>query len=137
MFDFKKSLSGNIMQLENKSAAAGTYKVGMALTFSGGKLTAAKGNDVVHYICAQNAKLEEAGDVSAYPVTSDMVFSVKLTAFSADTVMAGERVQISADGMAVTATAATEASKAGAFIVDAQGASAADNIIEVRLDYYN
>ena len=137
MFNFKKSLDGSVMQLVKMPAAAGDYKVGEALTYSGGKLAAASGNAVVQYICADNAKLEAAGDIIVSPVTSDMIFNAKLTAFSAGTVVAGERLQISADGMGVTATAATESSKAGAFIVDTCGAAAVGDTIEVRLDYYN
>ena len=108
MFNFKKSLDGSVMQLVKMPAVAGEYKVGMALTYSGGKLAAASGNAVVQYICADNAKLEAAGDLIVSPVTADMIFNAKLTAYSADTVAAGERLQISADGMGVTATAGTE-----------------------------
>lgn len=137
MFDFKKSLDGSTPQLVKMPAAAGDYKVGMALAYKDGKLAAASGNDVVHYICADNATLDAAGDIIVSPVTSDMIFNAKLTAFDAGTVVAGERLQISADGMGVTATAGTEKPKAGAFIVDTCGAAAVGDTIEVRLDYYN
>ena len=105
MFNFKKSLDGSTMQLVKMPAAAGDYKVGMALTYTGGKLAAASGNAVVQYICADNAKLDAEGDIIVSPVTSDMIFNAKLTAFNAGTVVAGERLQISSDGMGVTATA--------------------------------
>lgn len=137
MFNFVKSLDGEVMQLERKQAAAGTYEVGMALTISDGKLVKATGNAVVHCVCAENTVLTADGLLTVFIVTPSMIFSVEITAFAAAVHTMGARAQISSDGMAITNVAATEESKSGAFIIDALGAKAAGDTCMVRLDYLN
>ena len=137
MFEFVKSLDCAVPQTSRHVAASGTYEIGMALKIASGKLTKASGTDVATHICAENAKLTADGEIVAFPVTPAMIFEVPISAYSATTQVAGLKVTLATDGKRVTATAAENGSKAGAYIVDLQNAAAVGDKILVHLNYYN
>ncbi len=91
---------------EYHPAGAGlTPKVGMALKMSEGKLAMATGADKVSYIsmCERAEACEDGELIPVIRASSDIIFETTAQA-ALSGVNVGDKVQISEDGMEVTAT---------------------------------
>lgn len=110
-------------------AKAGTYKYGQALKINEGMLEGASGDVTVDCVCAENKTIAANNDkLMVVHVNDDLVFEAPLSAAGTPAVGAG--YTIAANGLEVTATAVTN--NTGAIVIDAKGASAAGDKIEVK-----
>lgn len=150
MFKFVRSLDGSYLQPRTLNAAAGTYKVGMALKLDGGAAKAATGDTKAVLLCMENKTLSAAGDLIVADITPGMIFEAPISAYSASVQKPGASVTIHTDSLGVTATSvatpyasSTSASYStavalpaatGARIYDMGGASAANDVIHVQFN---
>lgn len=112
MFQLTKIHYGrdNVPEPITMPATAGvTYKIGIALYIDTAThtLKVASGDKTASYIALED-KTAVAGDkLLCYRVLPQMLFEVPITQYSASTVVPGGRLQFSADGASLTATAAS------------------------------
>ena len=135
MFYLKKIVNGRSMTGEvvmMPTVAGETYVAGEALKTNAGKVTKASGDAKVSHVAIANYVAPASGNepIPCFVVTSDMVWEVATSAYSATTQVAGARVTIDTTGMKVTATAAENN---GAKVHDVRGASAVGDKIWVTL----
>ena len=110
-------------------AKAGTYTYGQALKINAGMVEGASGDVTVDCVCAENKTIAANNDkLMVVRVNDDLVFEAPLSAAGAPAVGAG--YTIAANGLEVTATAVTN--NTGAIVIDAKGASAVGDKIEVK-----
>ena len=110
-------------------AKAGTYTYGQALKINAGMLEGAPGDVTVDCVCAENKTIAANNDkLMVVRVNDDLVFEAPLSVAGTPAVGAG--YTIAANGLEVTATAVTN--NTGAIVIDAKGASAAGDKIEVK-----
>ena len=126
MFNPHTNDTGAVLPWEYMKAKAGTYKAGQLLNASGGKLNpigAATGAAKPGYLCMANVTVPEGGSV--IPVTriqSTTIYETQLSA-KAENAAEGSKLQVSAGGLQVDATAAgcfevnyIESTEAGAVV---------------------
>lgn len=106
-----------------------TYTLGEALVLSGGLATKCAPTTKPAFIAGEDFTAPAAGSASlvAYPISSDMVFEVPVTA-APTSLKAGNAVTLSSDGLGVTATTTSGV----AFIRDLTGATTAGDKILVK-----
>jgi len=134
MFDVAKILGGrqNVPEtLELPVTGGATYHVGEALVVTSGKLALAKGAVAVQYISLEEYVAPASGErkLKCFRVMPDQLFAVPVSVAPTG-LLTGGKVQIGADGLTVTATAADTG---GAEIVDLCNASKAGDKILVVL----
>lgn len=95
-----------IQPWEMHPCSAITPKVGLALAFSGGKLAIAAGTTKPEYICMEkrDGAVTAGTQIHVIPVNGHIVFETKASVALTD-IVPGNKVTLSADGMAITATA--------------------------------
>ena len=106
-----------------------TYTLGEALVLSGGLATKCTSTTKPAFIAGEDFTAPATGSASlvAYPISSDMVFEVPVTA-APTSLKAGNAVTLSSDGLGVTATTTSGV----AVIRDLVGAAAAGDKILVK-----
>lgn len=110
-------------------AKAGTYKYGQALKINAGMVEGASGDVTVDCVCAENKTIAANNDkLMVVHVNDDLVFEAPLSAAGTPAVGAG--YTIDDNGLKMTVTPVTN--KTGAIVVDAKGAKAVDDKIEVK-----
>ena len=109
-----------------------SYRRGMLLELDreSHKMKVASGDRKATHVCLEDKTAGEGELISCFRVTGQMIFEAPLSALG-DAQAVGAYLQISADGMAVTATAATVGR--GAQIENLQNATAAGDTVAVRL----
>lgn len=104
-----KLSDGHLPATEYIPAAAGTYTVGQALVFSGGKLVSVSsgvGQDTdegKHYVSQADVTLAAAGDLAVIPADEDLYFETELQADN-DSLAIGAKYCIHTDGKCITST---------------------------------
>lgn len=130
------TVDGHIPSLEYLEAGAITPRLGLALKLASGKLAVASGTDVPEFICnCEYANADNSGYaavtsgtiIPVFKVEDDMIF-VTTNSAALTSVAVGAKVQLSSDGLQVTATTA---STGGAEIV-AKDADAVGSTVYVR-----
>lgn len=88
-------------------AAAGTYKVGQALKLASGKVaaTGAALTTTPPYICMAETTVADGEALPVIRTKHDIIFETTLSAAAASAAV-GSKLQVSADGLTVNATAA-------------------------------
>lgn len=88
-------------------AAAGTYKVGQALKVASGKVaaTGAALTTTPPYICMAEVTVADGEALPVIRTKNDIIFETTLSAAAASAAI-GSKLQVSADGLTVNATAA-------------------------------
>ena len=110
-------------------AKAGTYKYGQTLKINAGMVEGASGDVTVDCVCAENKTIAANNDkLMVVLVNEDLVFEAPLSAAGTPAVGAG--YTIATNGLEMTVTPVTN--KTGAIVVDAKGASAVGDKIEVK-----
>lgn len=96
---------GRNLPIEYLPAGAITPKIGMALLLTGGKLAEAKGAEVPAYISMteRKAACEDGEIIPVVRVGADVVWRATASA-ALSGVKLGDKLMLSTDGMAVTAT---------------------------------
>lgn len=118
---------GRVPPHEYLPAGAITPKWGMALVMEGGTLVAASGADVPEYLCMceYTDVVPEGTTIPVTRVDEDIIYLAPLSA-AGTALKEGDRVTISADGLAVTATTG------GAFQISAIHGTAVGDEVEGR-----
>lgn len=134
MFAIAKILGGrqNVAEtLELPCTSGQTYTFGEALVLSAGKLTKASGDVAVQYVALESYQAPASGarKLRCFRVMPDQLFEVEVSA-APTSLAVGDKVTIATDGLAVTAT---KASNYGAEIVDLCEATKAGHRIQVVL----
>lgn len=120
-----------------------TYTVGTALYLDKTKhsLAVVSGDTTAEYIALEDKTAKAGEKLLCYRVFPQMVFEAPITEGNASAVTVGARVQFSADGKGLTATAATGMTISGSAVkmalggtvIDTMGAKAAGDKLLVRL----
>ena len=107
MFTIHKHDTGARQPWEYLSAAAGTYKAGMALSVTGGKVApiSAALKTTPPYICMADVTVEEGKSIPVIRVTNTAIYETTLSAAAAAAVV-GSMLEVSAGGLAVDAATA-------------------------------
>ncbi len=135
MFTLKRIINGRLNVSEPLSMASGvsaptTFKAGTVVTYDDGMLKAVTGDVTAEYVVAADTVAKSPSDeVLLILITKEMLFDCPVSATPTG-VAAGKRFAFSDTSDGITATPATEG---GAYIVCNNGATAAGDIVTVRL----
>ncbi len=124
MFTIHKHDTGSRQPWEFLAAAAGTYKVGQALSVNAGAVApvAAALATTPPYICMADVTVAEGDQIPVIRTTSNVIYETALTVEAADAKV-GSKLQVSAGGLGVDAAAA------GTFEVTAIEDTAAGSVV--------
>lgn len=104
---YPKSIGATLQSWEYYPAAAGTYKSGQLVNMTGGKLVpvAEASKTTPGYLCMADITVVEGALVPVQRIVKDAVYVTELSAEAA-AAKEGSKLQVSAGGLAVDATAA-------------------------------
>lgn len=127
MFRPHTSNNGAVLPFEYLPAAAGSYEAGQLLNVSGGKLVAitAASKDTPAYLCMGKHTVADGENLPVTRVSDDVIYETKLSAEAAAATV-GTKLEVSAGGLAVDATAA------GTFEVVYLDGTAAESMVRGR-----
>lgn len=108
MFRAIKSDTGAVIPWEYLPAAAGTYKVGQALTVTGGKLTAISAAQATTpaYICEAEKTVAAGETLPVTRVSKNHIYETTLSA-AAEGAAVGAKLQVAAGGLEASYVSAT------------------------------
>lgn len=104
-------------------AAEGSYEVGMALAFSGGKLAKATGTTKPEYICMSDVTAADGEALPVIRVSDDVLYETELSTASAS-IAPGAKYTIDATGGMITATTASGVAE----VITFDGKAAGDKV---------